>query len=597
MLTILTIIESTRESTTLKAIFTKAHLRVVESAPSYSNYLKTLQYNPDIVVMELPQNPKSHLQFLRIVRNNKALDQKPFILFGPPQEQSVLESFYECGADSYLCRPLDYKALITAIRNLLLAKAASHRDSTEVNQLDHDEKALLRDASVASSRKIEIMKNHIGKLLAFPASVASILKISQDERSGATDLARIIRSDPSIATEILKVANSVYFARGGKRILDIRDAVVRIGFSQTKNIAMSLSVFQIMKDRNYQTGFNHTQFWIHCLGVAVIAEKIAKISRTVPSEEAFIGGLLHDLGVLLLNEFFNDIFLDCLHNATSRGIPFISGQREVLGMSHNDLLVALLENWNFPPTIAEVFTGPTASPPLSSPLYTIVSVAESLAKSLCLGREADCCVSAIDNEALKQLRFPYGFQKGFLDTVYHEMNMFNSIIKIDAVKFPVEQDSIKNAPQVKIIAYSCTNEAFNPLFEYLRTQRYSVTIAKSLEECSPPQIDTHIYLITATAGACSTLAILSKLQVRPFDSQAQEQSQTATLLPAKIIAVGNNPQPINAPDSPTILKARYPLDLRNVDFALAALLNNASAQSLTHEGILRPQEKKNQPQR
>ena len=112
-----------------------------------------------------------------------------------------------------------------------------------------------------------------------------------------------------MSAEILKLANSVYFSRGGRRILDIKDAVVRIGFAQAKNIAMSLSVFEISKERNYATGFDHTEYWFHCIAVATIAEKLAKVSQLIPQEEAFIAGLLHDLGTLLFNNFLMIYFL------------------------------------------------------------------------------------------------------------------------------------------------------------------------------------------------------------------------------------------------------------------------------------------------
>jgi HD-like signal output (HDOD) protein len=130
---------------------------------------------------------------------------------------------------------------------------------------------------------MEIMIRHVGKLMAFPATVASVLKVSQNEKSGAAELAKVIQSDPAMSAEILRIANSVYFSRGGRRILDIKDAVVRIGFSNTKKIAMSISVFKVSKDQNYATGFNHQDYWFHCLAVAIIAEMIAKNSQLVIS--------------------------------------------------------------------------------------------------------------------------------------------------------------------------------------------------------------------------------------------------------------------------------------------------------------------------
>ncbi len=113
--------------------------------------------------------------------------------------------------------------------------------------------------------KLLIMRNHITKLLAFPATVANILRVTQSESSGAGDLSLVIKTDPAVAAEILKAANSVHFARGGTRISNVKEAIVRIGFMESKKLALSLSVFKLKQHSNFTTGFNHIEFWFHSL--------------------------------------------------------------------------------------------------------------------------------------------------------------------------------------------------------------------------------------------------------------------------------------------------------------------------------------------
>ncbi|NLD49156.1 MAG: HDOD domain-containing protein, partial [Clostridiaceae bacterium] len=220
----------------------KANIKFTAASPSYASYIKTLQYDPDVVIMEVPEDASQHLKFLKIIRGNKKIAQKPFILYGPPCDEQRVKNILGAGADIYLSRPLDYKIVIENVVHFVKVSSESKYKIVEKNQLSADDWLQLIDPTISKHEKMQLMRTHIGKLLAFPATVAGVLKVSQNEKSGAGELAGVIRSDPAMAAEILKIANSVHFSRGGQRILDIKDAVVRIGFGQTKTIAMSLSV-------------------------------------------------------------------------------------------------------------------------------------------------------------------------------------------------------------------------------------------------------------------------------------------------------------------------------------------------------------------
>ncbi len=596
MVTILTIIDSPSDTAFFNKVFHQVNIKVVSAEPSYASYLKTLQYDPDIVIMEVPANPRTHLQFLRIIRNNKAIDQKPFVLFGPSFDQPTLDALFGVGADAYFARPLNIKEIVEKIRDILLHIATRKDTSTEVNQLDQDELESLRDTSIPVLQRIELMKKHIGRLLAFPATIASILKVTQDQKSGARDLAQIIRSDPSVSTEILKVANSVYFSRGGKRICDIRDAVVRIGFSQTKSIAMSLSVFQIMNHENYQTGFSHKEFWFHNLGVAVIAERIAKTCTLVAPEEAFIGGLLHDLGILLLNEFFNDIFLDILDKTTNKGSRFIEVEKELLGFTHLEVISDLIEEWNFPDSLKQIcldkpYTAVFTDEYLKSNLlHSIIVISEIIANSLSLGREADCCVAPVPANILKQIRFPYGFHKSFYEGVYNDLNMFNSMLRIDGRKFPESQNVLSDAPNVRLFCLMNETNGFNPVLEYLKNQNYSVTCASDLNPLSERD-DFHAVLFPDAGKSTNEQIQQAKagkvtLFVPGKENQGKQEPK-AQPVSARILVLDAHDE-LEVSEKDGVVITRYPIDLRNVDLAVACLINGLNQPTLNEYGNLKP---------
>ncbi|MBN1983803.1 MAG: HDOD domain-containing protein [Chitinivibrionales bacterium] len=586
MVTILIIIQTPKESVLLKQLFIRANIKVVTSMPSYSSYLKTMQYDPDIVILEIPQNPKSVLQFLKVVKTNKALKQKPFILYGPQFDEENQKPIFDAGASAYMSRPLDLKKLLEEIQKQIKQNYIQVKNAAvDKNQLTQDELQKLKDHSLGIAEKMELMSKHIGKLLAFPATVASILRVSQNDKSGANDLAVIIKSDPSVSTEILKVANSVYFARGGKRIIDIKDAIVRIGFLETKNIAMSLSVFKIMQHKNYETGFKHTEYWFHCLGVALIAERLAKNSSVVSADEAFVAGLLHDIGILLYNEFFNNIFLELLDQTTAEGLPFLFCQEKMLGFNHNQFIARLLAQWNFPEQFVNNvsdFCRPsilTKSNMTVKPLAVLVTMANIIAKSMQIGREADCCVEPIPNELFELVRFPYGLQKAFVEGIYTQLNMYNQILKIDKRTFPASNDLIANADKVNILCYSFTNEIFNPVVEYCKSQLYKVSVLNNLEEARQKNGFFHSILLTdANNAVLDQIRELQTLKISPFVSEPDKdhaaQLPQPTAACSKSIIFDRNKEFDIAERNQNSLITRYPVDLRNVDMLLACLLLN-----------------------
>jgi HD-like signal output (HDOD) protein/DNA-binding response OmpR family regulator len=530
--------------------------------------------------MEFPNAPKAHLRFLSVIRSNKAIEQKPFILFGPPFEDKIVKIITAAGATVYLPQPLDLKQLFDSIRGLISRHTQTKYKTTGKNQLTKEEYAALYDKSKGKQEKLEIMLCHIDKLLAFPATVASILNVTQNERSGAAELSNVLKSDPAVSAEVLRVANSVYYARGGeKRILDVKDAVVRIGFVETKNIAMSLSVFQAFTEKNYATGFNHNEFWFHCLATAAISELLAKNSRLAPPEEAFICGLLHDLGTLLLNEYFNDLFLALIEKTTSEGMCFLHLQNDVLGFNHNDLMAQLFLKWNFPESFCNDLLFLCCPQALSEdfliqrPLPAIVSIAQVIAKSYQIGREADCCVDSISNETFERLRMPLGIQAAFVDKIYNQMNIFNNLLKIFKGTFPVEKKLITNAGKINILCHSFRREVFSPVIEYLKVQGYKVSLTADIKDFAEKGNVYHAFLLTDGHGAVmGDIKEIARQSVLVFSEKNEEDGGDKNISPSKMIVFDAKNDLTISVSNENVVVSRYPIDLRNLDFVISCLL-------------------------
>jgi len=605
MLTVMQIIKTQKEGAFFESVFKKANITCVKALPSFQVYVQMLQYDPHIVIMELPKSPNFHLKFLEVIKSNCEIKQIPFILYGPRLQPELLPKIKNLGVASYMTRPIDMRRMAAEIIKVVGTRtdgvAGTNRNQSkdisaagEKNQMSRDELEKLFNPSIKKSEKLKIMISHVGELLAFPATVANVLRVTQSDKSGANDLAKVIRSDPSVSAEILKVSNSVFFASRNKRIVDVRDAIIRIGFAQTKNIAMSVAAFSsIKKARNFETGFAHNEYWFHSLAVALIAEKIAKKTKVVAQEEAFITGLLHDLGLLLYNEYFNRLFLVVLDRAVSNGIRFFDCEREVLGLSHNDLMAALLEKWQFPERLGDsllgLYTAGVYSEEIykNNPLTALISVAETIAKSLQIGRETDCCVEPVPPEMVKRFGFVYGIQKAFMDELYNDLNMFNSFLKIDDRRFPTQTAYIEHAEKVQIAVLQPPDEAFSPVATYLGSQNYAITVTDSLEEALEIGEKKHVLLLpSVTGGQKDLLQKCSELDMRRFRPDDDESTETCS---SKWVAFDTSKELSNADFSDHNIIANYPVDLRNLDVVVAGLLNDADMKSSVNEmGALCP---------
>ena len=139
----------------------------------------------------------------------------------------------------------------------------------------------------------------LARLPAMPQILLKLLEHCQNDDAGMADLAALIAKDPGIASKIFAVANSSAYHRGGMKA-GLEHSLAAIGTDMVKTLVISESVFQIFSNFSQSNGADLRSFWKHSLGAAVIARDIATRLRYPHLEEAYLAGLLHDVGRLAL---------------------------------------------------------------------------------------------------------------------------------------------------------------------------------------------------------------------------------------------------------------------------------------------------------
>lgn len=158
------------------------------------------------------------------------------------------------------------------------------------------------------------------------------------------DVIDMISEDQSLASQVLKVANSPYYA-GLSSIATIKNAIVRLGAQEVANMVMMASQYELYQSKNEYLNNSMQQLWAHSLACATGAKWLAKKTGYIHlAAESFMGGLLHDIGKLALLKVLDDIDRN-KESKTAFSETLIS---EILDRMHEDVGYRLMKSWSLP---------------------------------------------------------------------------------------------------------------------------------------------------------------------------------------------------------------------------------------------------------
>ena len=168
----------------------------------------------------------------------------------------------------------------------------------------------------------------------------------KNPNTSAGEIGQLIAQDVALASTTLKLVNSSFYGLSQK-VNSVTHAIVILGFNKVKNIALAASILQAFK-KNDSSDFDYSGFWVHAIGTAIATEVIAKSVRSQYCDEAFISGLLHDQGKLILVQYFPEEYAKVSSLISQTNIPMYECEREVMGFDHSLIGMWLAERWKFP---------------------------------------------------------------------------------------------------------------------------------------------------------------------------------------------------------------------------------------------------------
>ncbi len=188
-------------------------------------------------------------------------------------------------------------------------------------------------------------------LPSLPHILVKLMEACHDESGSLEDIAEILTNDPSLCSKVLRLVNSAYYGLGS-RVESIDQAVAYLGTNAVKNIAISSGVYQVYNSRKGDNAFNLKLFWWHSLKCALLSRIFAKEIGYGSLEEAFVAGLLHDIGKLVLWVNFSDKYTELIKKYENRPEMLAAGEGQ-LGATHSQIGAWLLDRWKFQSFVAD----------------------------------------------------------------------------------------------------------------------------------------------------------------------------------------------------------------------------------------------------
>jgi HD-like signal output (HDOD) protein/GGDEF domain-containing protein len=221
-----------------------------------------------------------------------------------------------------------------------------------------------------------------GQLYSLPSVAMEVLALTGDPTVDAQALKRCIQNDPALTTKLLRVVNSSLFGLS-RKVSDLNQALALLG---TKPLKLLVLGFSLPADLFHGV---HAEvlgwYWRHTLTRAVAAREICETQWKQPGDEAFIAGLLQDLGILLLTQELGDPYVRFLQKALELGQDLSGAEVKTIGFDHTALTARLLDHWGLPKALVDAASrkNGSAGPNQASPsLVETLQLAELVARFL-----------------------------------------------------------------------------------------------------------------------------------------------------------------------------------------------------------------------
>jgi putative nucleotidyltransferase with HDIG domain len=264
-----------------------------------------------------------------------------------------------------------------------------------------------------------------------PAIIPRVMNVLNDPNCTVVELSEVLGSDQAIASKLLRLSNSAFYGYS-KHIGTIQDAVVLLGFKTIKGLIYALSLYSSFNQDVGGYMMEKGELWRHSLTAAFVARTIATRTRAGNPDQAFVCGLMHDIGKTILGEFLGRSTADVLKFIQKDNLNFVEAEERVFGVAHPEIGARVCEKWNLPVELQEsVRYHHAPSNCLSgNPLVPVVHVADIVCMMLGVGVGLDGLLYDFDDKALQAIGKDWTFIDDIVNVTGDQLDDIDKLLNL-----------------------------------------------------------------------------------------------------------------------------------------------------------------------
>jgi len=278
------------------------------------------------------------------------------------------------------------------------------------------------------------LNRYIDSMPSLSITVSKILEVTKNPQTTAKDLNKVISLDPVLVGKVLKLINSAYYGLQNK-VTSLVTAIIMLGMNTIKNLALSTAVLGNMKRKSSFKSLNVDGFWRHSIAVGVLSKLIAE-KIGVPAtrrEEYFIGGLLHDIGKIPLNELFEEGYMKVIRTADLKKAMLLDMEREIIGITHTEVGKMIAVKWNLTEETLECLLrhhDPNMSSEQNYKLVASVYAANIYCNENQIGFSGSRHTKSIEEHILTSIGITEEYLDGLFETISTELEKAAVFLKV-----------------------------------------------------------------------------------------------------------------------------------------------------------------------
>ena len=203
----------------------------------------------------------------------------------------------------------------------------------------------------ATTYAAERLADRVDEVSTIPQVLLRIIRAAEDESAGPEELRHALESDAALSARVLRYVNSSAVGLRS-RVTNLRTAIIFVGYKQIRNLAVTASVSDIFRAEEPIGAYSRRGLWRHLVAVGVTARFLAKSKGMANHEDAFLAGLLHDLGIILEDQYAH-VGFHAVIDSLSPNRTLAETERSRLGFDHTQLGLAVARRWGFPTCVQD----------------------------------------------------------------------------------------------------------------------------------------------------------------------------------------------------------------------------------------------------